>query len=171
MKRGCLGLLLLTIAFPAGAYADTPGTCSNTWSACTTTQICTANPCVVQLQRTTTGSVSMTVNGATTTLFCSNNPVQWQVVDADSMSFVDIRFQSGNSPYGATSSVQADSLTPATPTPTATSGCFVYAITDCPYAPGGGSCGYADPRWVIGQGAQGTHHHHKQKTTSQTPQQ
>jgi hypothetical protein len=165
MKGGCFRLLLSTILISSWAFADTPGTC-NPAPSCTTAQTCTASPCIVQLQRSGS-SVSMTVNGAVTTLFCTDgNAVQWQVVDTSSSSFADIRFAAGSSPY-PTASVQADSLTPASPAFNANaSGCYQFALADCPASSGGGNCGYADPKVVIGQATK-RHHPHKPKPTPQ----
>jgi hypothetical protein len=162
MKSGCFRLLLSAIVLTTWAFADTPGTC-NPAPTCTASQTCNTSPCIVQLQRNGT-SVSMTVNGTATTLFCTaGNSVEWQVVDANSVSFAAVMFAASSSPYPS-ASVLAASSNPASPAMNANAaGCYQFSLADCPATPGS-SCGYADPKVVIGQGM---NKHHPAKPMAQ----
>lgn len=179
MKRGChglycSGLLLLTMLGSPWAFADKPGTC-NPAPACH--QTCpTSGLCEVDIVRNG-ASINVIVNSFTTDVFCAfkGQRIQWRVVDANSMSFADVRFGTPvvNSPFAVTS-IQADTQYPATATIKSTaSGCYSFAVTDCPVGSVGPSvnpCGYYDPKVVVNPPSQILRHRPREEPEAYKPE-
>lgn len=165
MKR--LGLLLLTLAFPAAAFAG-DGTCNLTYSDCSPKQVCNASPCVVTIAHPTGGAATVTVNGQATDRVCTNgNTLKWQTVDTNP-SFAGVLFVGGRSPYTPQNDLVFDSYNPVTPAYAPHAGnCYVFNVTDCLL--GSSDCGAADPKVVMPPPAYNHHRKHK-KNTGQSAQ-
>jgi hypothetical protein len=165
MKR--LGLLLLTLAFPATAFAG-DGTCKDTYDNCTTKQTCTASPCVVTISHAPGGPATVSVNNYATDRVCTNgNTLKWQTVDTNP-SFAGVLFVGGRSPYTPQNDLVFDSYNPVTPAYAHHAGdCYVFNVTDCLL--GGSDCGSADPKVVMPPPAY-NHPRKNKKKTGQSPQ-
>lgn len=154
----CSSVVLLIILAPTWAVAGT-GVCTTPPPLPTCGQpsapICTALPhgnCLVYLQRAAGNTVAMAINnpGANpVTAFCvaPGTWVQWIVADSTSLSFVDIQFAQGATPFSL-SSLQADSSNSVVAQASGPN-CYQFSLADCPSVSSTGNCGYADPRVVI----------------------
>jgi len=148
----CCTLVLLLTASASPAFADTPGACANKPTDCD--QTCSppapGRNCVILIQRDGQGGVTMQLNGQPSKIFCVTKGtwVQWEVVDANATSFVDVRFDQRIFPF-AQSSLQADSVNSVAAQVTGSGPCYSFAISDCPASANNGSCGYADPKVVV----------------------
>lgn len=168
----CFAALLCITLASHGAFAGTPGTCSNPSSDCTYQCPTDGSTCRITLMRTSDGNVNMMMGNPATavTIFCAKlgTPIQW--VAGDATSFVDVRFASGSTPFSQ-SSIMTDSVNQPSGVSTsvinASSPCYSFAIASCPLAPGG-SCGYADPRVVMNPPNLLRHHHHHHNATPAT---